>query len=56
MEKNFSITISKSTVLPLMSEEEAQKLVDMIIDREMNQTFIGNIIQIETEIKELNHV
>ena len=45
MEKNFSITISKSTVLPLANEEEAQKLVDLIIDREMNQTFIGNIVQ-----------
>ena len=56
MEKNYSITISKSTILPLLSEEEAQRLVEMIVDREMNQTFIGNIIQIETEIKELDYV
>lgn len=55
MEKKFVITLTKTAVIPLDSENEAQEVAQMLMDRECKDNFAGNLMYITSEIKELEH-
>lgn len=56
MEKKFVITITKTAVVPLYSEYEAESLAQIVMDRESMDTLAGNLVFVTTDIKELENV
>lgn len=56
MEKRYSITMTKTTVMQLNSENEAEIMAQIMSDRECEETMAGNLVYITTEIKELEYV
>jgi len=55
MEKKFVITLTKTAVIPLDSEGEAQEVAKMLMDRECKDNFAGNLLYITSEVKELEY-
>lgn len=56
MEKKFVITVTKTAVVPLFSEDEAETLAKIIMERESSETMAGNLMFVTTDVKELQHV
>lgn len=56
MEKKFVITVTKTAVVPLHSEHEAETLAKIVMDRESIDTMAGNLMYVTTDIKELENV
>jgi hypothetical protein len=48
--------MTKTTVVPLNSESEAEMIAQIMSDRECEETIAGNLVYITTEIKELEYV
>lgn len=55
MEKKFVITITKTAVVPMATEFEAQNLAMMMMDRESSETMVGNMMFVTTDVKELEN-
>lgn len=55
MEKKFVITITKTAVVPMATELEAQSLAMMMMDRESSETMVGNMMFVTTDVKELEY-
>jgi hypothetical protein len=54
MDKKFLINVTKTTILNLPSEEEAETIANLLVNRE-KEDFAGNAIFITTDIKELTN-
>ena len=54
MDKKYVINVTKSTVLNLKSKEEAETMAEVLANRQV-QDFIGNLVYITTDIKELSN-
>lgn len=55
MEKKYVITLTKTAVIPLESEFEAQEVAKLLVDRECKDNFAGNLLYITSEVKELEY-
>jgi len=55
MEKKFVITLTKTAVIPLLDESEAQEVARILVDRECKDNFAGNLLYITSEVKELEY-
>jgi hypothetical protein len=55
MEKKFVITITKTAIVPLISEFEAESLARLITERESTETMAGNLMFVTTDIKEMEY-
>ncbi len=55
MEKKFVITLTKTAVIPLLDESEAQEVAKILVDRECKDNFAGNLLYITSEVKELEY-
>ena len=56
MEKKFVITVTKTAVVPLISESEAEDFARIIMERESMDTMAGNLMFVTTDVKELERV
>jgi len=54
MGKTYRIDVVRSTIMELHSEQEAEKIADMLSSREPEQ-FAGNLVFITTNVKELTN-
>lgn len=54
MDKKYLINVIRSTVLNLESYEEAEKIAEILQNREQ-QDFVGNLVYVTTDIKELTN-
>ena len=55
MEKKFVITITKTAVVPMATEVEAETLAMMMMERESSETMAGNLVFVTTDVKELEY-
>ena len=56
MEKRYAITMTKTTVIPLHYQSEAEMIAQIMSDRECEETIAGNLVYITTDIEELHYV
>lgn len=54
MDKKFLINVTRSTVVSLGSEEEAEIIANLLVCREQ-EDFAGNLVYITSDIKELTN-
>lgn len=54
MDKKYVINVTKSTVLKLKSQQEAETMAELLASRQ-TEDFIGNLVYITTDIKELSN-
>ena len=55
MEKKYVITLTKTAVMELESENEAQEVAKLLVSRECKDTFAGNLLFITSEVKEFEY-
>ena len=55
MDKKYLINVTRSTVIDLRSEDEAEMIANLMVYRDSEETVAGNLVYITTDIKELTN-